>query len=46
MIHVKENTVCLFGGVSSHEDNFKNNTPWLLNDFYLLNLSITHKNFR
>jgi len=39
MIYVKEDVVCLFGGVNSHEDNFKNNTHSLLNDFYILNIS-------
>ncbi len=43
MIYVKEDVVCLFGGVNSHEDNFKNNTHSLLNDFYILNISnFTH----
>ena len=39
MIPVKENIICLFGGVSCNEEILKSNNPCLLNDFYLLNLS-------
>lgn len=38
MLPVKENIICLYGGVSSSDDNTKNNSIAMLSDFYLLNL--------
>lgn len=39
MLPVKENIICLFGGISCPEDTIKSLTATYLNDFYLLNLS-------
>lgn len=38
MLPVKDNLVCLFGGVSCPEDAIKGPTSTMLNDFYILNL--------
>ncbi|EAR82549.1 kelch motif protein (macronuclear) [Tetrahymena thermophila SB210] len=39
MLPVKENIICLFGGISCPEDAIKSLTATYLNDFYLLNLN-------
>ena len=41
MLPVKENMICLFGGISCPEDAMNSLTETYLNDFYILNLSIT-----
>ncbi len=38
MLPLKENVICLFGGVSSHDDVMKTKNANFLNDFYLLNV--------
>lgn len=38
MLPVKENLICLFGGVSCPEASMKGSTSIMLNDFYILNL--------
>ena len=39
MVQIKENLLCLFGGISSSYDSVKANKATLLNDFYFLNLN-------
>ena len=39
MLPVKENIICLFGGISCPEDQISSLTATFLNDFYILNLS-------
>ncbi len=39
MLPVKENLICLFGGISCNEEAIKTNSGTYLNDFYILNLS-------
>ncbi len=39
MLPIKENVVCLFGGISCPEDAIKSLTATYLNDFYILNLN-------
>ena len=39
MLPVKENMICLFGGISCPEDAMKSLTATYLNDFFILNLS-------
>ena len=39
MVQLKDNLLCLFGGVSSSMDTVKMNKATLLNDFYFLNLN-------
>lgn len=39
MIAVKENVLCMFGGVATDEEAFKTNTYQFLNDLYILDIS-------
>lgn len=39
MLVLKENNVCLFGGVDAKEDEIKSLTTTYYNDFYLLTLN-------
>ena len=39
MVSIKDNLLCLFGGVCSSFDTVKANKATLLNDFYFLNLN-------
>ena len=39
MVAVKENVLCLFGGVVSHEENFKSHNVQLSNELYILDIN-------
>lgn len=39
MIFIKENILCIFGGVSCPEDAIKSLTATVLNDLYILNIN-------